>query len=202
MENKGIRKDIVWRRIDSLRPFERNNKAHSPDQIALVARSINEHGFVQPIVVDKDGVIICGHCRHLAVQQLLLTEVPVIIADHLDDNQVRKLRILDNRANEAPWNLDTLRFELTGLDQAGIDLRDVGFPKDTIGDFLDTGFLPDSVFDTRALGTEFAEPATKQKPESDERQKEFLVSVICRDLEEQTNVFESLIGQGLLCKPI
>jgi hypothetical protein len=141
-----------------LTPYARNTKAHSPDQIALVAKQIYSAGFMVPIVVDKELVIITGHCRREAALSLNMETVPVIVADHLSEEEARAWRIADNRANEAPWNLDMLRFELHGLDQLGVELRDVGFPQDQIGNFLETGLLPDTAFDPRVLGTEFAGP--------------------------------------------
>lgn len=156
-QNLDQKATITWEDPDSLIPYQRNTKAHSTDQIGAVAKSFVDSGMVQPIVIDSERVIIVGHCRREAAIQLGMKKVPVILADWLTKTEARKLRIADNRSNEAPWSLDFLRFELGGLDAEGVDLRDVGFPKDQIGDFLETGFMPDSAFEPRTLGTEFAE---------------------------------------------
>lgn len=154
---KDMKRAVVWMDPSELIPYERNTKAHSPGQIALVAQSIDRSSFVQPIVVDRNKIIIIGHCRREAAIALGMKQVPVVVAEDLSDVDAAQLRIADNRTNEAPWQLDTLRFELHSLDEAGVDIRGIGFPKEELGDFMETGFMPDEVFGPRTLGTEFAE---------------------------------------------
>lgn len=105
-------------------PYENNAKAHDKTQINNVAMSIKKYGFQQPIVVDKDMVIIIGHCRHLAALKLNLDVVPVVVADELTPDEVAELRLVDNKSNESEWITDLLKMEiptLPGLDDFEFD---------------------------------------------------------------------------------
>src|SRR5436190_23793214 len=86
--------------LDKIIPFARNARKIPPQAVDKVAASIREFGWRQPIVVDKHGVIICGHTRLLAAQKLGLKEAPVHVADNLTPAQVRAYRLLDNRSHE------------------------------------------------------------------------------------------------------
>lgn len=108
--------DIVYVEIQKIKQYKNNAKKHDKKQIDNVAESIRQFGFVQPIVLDKDNVIIIGHCRLLAAKSLKLKTVPVHYAKYLTDEQVKKLRILDNKLNESEWDDDLLRLELEDLD--------------------------------------------------------------------------------------
>ena len=111
---------IIMRPIDSIRPYE-NNPRHNKNAIRDVATSIRKYGWKQPIVVDKEGVIVVGHTRYLAAQQLGLTEVPVLVSD-LTDKQNREYRIADNKTNElASWDFDKLAEEIADLDFGEFD---------------------------------------------------------------------------------
>ena len=98
--------------LDLIRPYFRNPR-ESEEAAKFVAESIRLYGFQVPIVVDAKNVIICGHARYRAARMLQLKEVPVIVADDLDANQVRRFRIADNKASEfGRWDRDKLRIEL------------------------------------------------------------------------------------------
>jgi len=127
--------DIVWLRPDELIPYPANIKVHPPAQVDHIANSIKQFGWKQPIVVDKDKTVIIGHGRLLAAKQLLLESVPVVFANDLDEDQVRALRLADNKTNESPYDLGNLAEELAALDIAGIDMTDFGFPE--MDDFTD-----------------------------------------------------------------
>src|SRR2546427_251081 len=87
--------------------FARNARKLSPHAVDKVAASIQEYGFRQPIVVDKAGVIICGHTRLLAAQKLGIETVPVHVAANLTPAQVRAYRLMDNRSHqESEWDLE------------------------------------------------------------------------------------------------
>lgn len=92
---------IVNKPTSQLKTYEKNAKKHDKKQIANVAESIKQFGFVQPIVLDKDNNVIIGHCRLEAAKKLHLDEVPCVMADDLTDEQVKKLRLLDNK--EMDW---------------------------------------------------------------------------------------------------
>lgn len=105
--------------LDKLIPYAKNAKKHDKTQIANVAESIKQYGFVQPIVVDKDGVIVIGHCRALAAKKLGIKSVPCVLVDDLTPEQVDALRIVDNKTNESDWDEDLLREELARLPMTG-----------------------------------------------------------------------------------
>ena len=114
--------EIVMRKVSELTPYEKNAKTHDKRQIDNVAQSIKELGWLQPLVVDKDGVVVVGHCRLLAAKKLKQKEVPCLIADDLTDEQIKKYRVLDNKLNESPWDLELLAEDIEGLDFDGYDL--------------------------------------------------------------------------------
>ena len=114
--------NIEWKDITGVKPYARNAKKHDETQIANVAESIKQFGWQQPIVCDADGVIIIGHCRLLAAKKLGLKKVPVKTVDNLSDEQVKKLRALDNKLNESDWDFDLLAEDIGELDFSGFDI--------------------------------------------------------------------------------
>ena len=112
--------------VKELKPYAKNTKKHDKTQIENVAESIKQYGFVQPIVIDKDNTVVIGHCRLLAAKQLKMKEVPCVCVEDLTDEQVKALRIVDNKSNESPWDFDILPDELADLDFSGFDF-DFGF---------------------------------------------------------------------------
>jgi DNA modification methylase len=123
--------------VEKIVPYARNARKIPEEAIAKVAASIQEFGWRQPIVVDKDGVIICGHTRLLAAQRLGLTHAPVHAAENLTPSQVRAYRLLDNRSHEeTSWDKDLLGLELLDLKSLGIDLDLTGFGMSEIDELL------------------------------------------------------------------
>lgn len=114
--------EIVLRRVDELIPYAKNTKLHDKKQIANVANSIKRFGWQQPIVIDDAGVVVIGHCRLLAAKKLGMREVPCTVAGGLTPEEIRELRIADNKTNESPWDVETLAAELEGLSFDGFDL--------------------------------------------------------------------------------
>lgn len=114
----GYQKNI---NLKNITPYKDNAKKHNKQQIDNVAESIKQFGFVQPIVVDKDNVIVIGHCRYEAAKKLKLTEVPCVCVDDLNEEQVKALRIVDNKSNESEWDFDILADELADLDLSDFD---------------------------------------------------------------------------------
>lgn len=108
-------------KIKEIKPYDRNAKKHDDTQINNVAESIRQFGFVQPIVIDSNGVIVIGHCRFEAAKRLKYAEVPCIMVDDLTPEQVDALRIVDNKTNESPWDIDLLTEELQDLDLSMFD---------------------------------------------------------------------------------
>jgi DNA modification methylase len=123
--------------VERLIPYARNARTYSESQVAQVAASIAEFGFVNPILVGPDGVIIAGHARLLAARKLRLTEVPVLVLGHLTETQRRALVLADNRlALDAGWDEEMLKVELESLREDGFDLDIVGFTDEEIEDLL------------------------------------------------------------------
>ncbi len=106
---------IENRPISEITPYE-NNPRINDDAVTAVADSIRAFGFRQPIVVDSNGVIVCGHTRLKAAQALGLDKVPVHVAKDLSPEQIRAYRIADNKTSElAQWDFDLLPIELAEL---------------------------------------------------------------------------------------
>jgi ParB-like chromosome segregation protein Spo0J len=123
---------IEQRPLASIRPYG-NNPRVNDDGVDAVARSIQEFGFRQPIVVDEDGVIIVGHTRYKAAIKLGLETVPVHVAAGLSAEQARAYRLADNQtATLSRWDLEKLPFELAELQKSGFDLDLTGFSADEL----------------------------------------------------------------------
>lgn len=122
--------EITKRRLADIVPYAANAKKHDKRQINNVAESIKQYGFVQPIVIDRDGVIVIGHCRALAAKKLGMEEVPCVCVDDLTPEQVNALRLVDNKSNESDWDYDLLADEIPGLDLSAFDF-DWGLPEIT-----------------------------------------------------------------------
>ena len=103
---------ITMRKPEELIPYKNNVKKHSEEQIEKVAASIRAFGFVQPVVVDRNDVIVIGHSRTMAAIKLGMRKIPVVTADALTDEEVKALRIADNKLNESVWDSDKLEQEL------------------------------------------------------------------------------------------
>lgn len=129
---------IEARQIAKLIPYAQNARTHSDEQIAQIAASIAEFGFVNPVLIGGDYVIIAGHGRLLAAQRLGMTEVPVIVLDHLTEAQRRALVLADNRiAENAGWDESLLRAELAALRDVDFDLELLGFAEAELEHLLD-----------------------------------------------------------------
>ena len=113
---------------ESLIPYARNSRTHSPEQVAQIAGSIREFGFTNPVLIDADNGIIAGHGRVLAAQKLGLAKVPCIRLAHLTETQRRAYIIADNKlALNSGWDEEMLALELADLREADFDLGLVGF---------------------------------------------------------------------------
>ncbi len=123
--------------LDRLIPYARNARTHSDEQISKLMGSIKEFGFVNPILVGDDNVIVAGHGRLLAAQKLGMEKAPVIVLRHLSDVQKRALLISDNRiADDGGWSEELLQLELSDLDNLEFDLDILGFDDEELEDFL------------------------------------------------------------------
>jgi DNA modification methylase len=123
--------------LERLIPYARNARTHADEQISQIAGSIAEFGFVNPILIGEDNVIIAGHGRLMAAQRLGLPTVPVIMLAHLSETQRRALVIADNKiAENAGWDEEMLRIELQALREADFDLDITGFDFEDIDRLL------------------------------------------------------------------
>tara|TARA_R110000851_G_scaffold120581_1_gene249072 strand:+ start:576 stop:1721 length:1146 start_codon:yes stop_codon:yes gene_type:complete len=123
--------------INSIKPYENNPRKLSEKAIETVAMSLKEYGFRQPIVVDKDRIIVVGHTRFRASKKLGFKEVPITIADNLTTEQINAYRIADNRTSEeSEWDNELLKMEIKELDLKDFNLNLLGFNEDQLNDIL------------------------------------------------------------------
>lgn len=129
--------DIVKKNIDTIKPYWRNPRKNGEKAVKAVKDSIKKYGYNQPIVIDKDNVIIAGHTRYKAIRELGYKDVPVVVLD-ISEDKAKQYRIADNKAAEkSEWDDDLLMFELREIDE----LEDMQ-------DFFDNGEL-DVLLDIR-----------------------------------------------------
>jgi len=125
--------------IDEIKPYDKNPRKND-GAVDAVAASLREFGFRQPIVVDEDGVIIVGHTRYKAAQQLGLAKVPVHVAKDLTPEKIKAYRLADNQTGDiATWDYDLLPIELAELKDMHFDLELLGFDSDVLAGLLDPG---------------------------------------------------------------
>jgi hypothetical protein len=108
--------------INEIKEYEKNAKKHDEDQIKNVMQSIKEFGMVQPIVIDQNNIIIIGHCRFRALKRLKWEEVPCVRIENLSENEINKLRLLDNKLNESEWDFDLLSDQIEEIDWSDFDI--------------------------------------------------------------------------------
>lgn len=133
--------------IADIIPYE-NNPRKNADAVQYVKNSIEQFGFKVPMVLDAENVIVCGHTRFLAAQELGMTEVPCTYADDLTEEQIKAFRLADNKTAEmSGWDFEKLELELSELPE--IDMADFGFQN--------------TEFDENALSDLFTDAPTKEK---------------------------------------
>ena len=116
---------IIEKKVEELIPYV-NNPRNNEAAVDFVAASIKEFGFKNPIIIDKDGVIVAGHTRLAAAKKLGLESVPCIMADDLSEQQIKAFRLADNKTAElATWDLEKLEIELEGIEE--LKMTDFGF---------------------------------------------------------------------------
>lgn len=125
--------------VDRPLPYARNPRSKKTEAAAIekVAASLKEFGWQQPLVVDREGVLVAGHTRLAAAKKLGWKEVPVVVADELTPEQVKAYRIADNRTQEeAEWNRELLASELEGLQLAEFPISSSAFDQDEVAGLL------------------------------------------------------------------
>lgn len=146
--------------VERLVPYEKNARTHSAEQIAQIAASISEFGFLNPILVDSSDGILAGHGRLAAARDLGLAEVPVVVLDHLTPTQRRAYIIADNKlALNASWDMNLLQQEVAGLQLQDFDLDLLGFDEQELADLMTLDELEQSASSSPA------EPEPRRCPE-------------------------------------
>ena len=162
-------------------PYDKNPRLND-NAVDAVASSIREFGFKVPIVVDGEGVVVSGHTRLKAAKALGLAEVPVIVADDLDETKIKAFRLADNKVAElADWDESLLVKELGDLADLSYDMGQFEFdldPEPDDGD--DLGDIPDNI---NVMET-------------------FALNVIVSDEAEQAELYEEMLGRGYEVKVV
>lgn len=127
----------LWN-IERLKPYSKNAREHSTEQVAQIAASIVEFGFLNPILVDSKDGIVAGHGRLSAAKELALDEVPVVVLDHLTESQKKAYILVDNKlAENASWNEELLQQEIVSLNLQDFDISVLGWDEDEIREIMD-----------------------------------------------------------------
>ena len=133
----------LWN-LERLIPYEKNAREHSTEQIAQIAASIVEFGFLNPILVDSNDGIVAGHGRLSAAKELALDVVPVVVLDHLTENQKKAYVLVDNKlAENATWNEDLLAEEIIKLNLQDFDLNILGWTDEELEALQQDGWASD-----------------------------------------------------------
>jgi len=131
-------KTLHHKNISEITPYVNNSRTHSQDQINQIAKSINEFGFLSPIVIDDDGTIIAGHGRYEAAKKINLEVVPCVVASGLTESQKKAYVIADNKIQEnSGWNEDLLRIEIESIGEIGFDVNILGFSEKEMSKIFD-----------------------------------------------------------------
>ena len=186
--------NIVEIPVNQLKPYEKNARFNE-NAIPKVAESIKQFGFKNPIIVDKNMVVIAGHTRLLASKTLGLKKVPCIIADDLTEDQVKAFRLVDNRTSEfASWNYELLQKEMEELDT---DLSEFEFPDITYEDMLSAEEL-ESMLEDSISATEYGKDSDDETDTLPvERKDEYKVEITCKNETEQESLYYELVKRGL-----
>lgn len=131
-----IEKNIVLLDAAKIKPYERNAKKHTTEQITAVANSIRRFGFNVPLIIDAKNVIIAGHCRYEASKELGIVQIPCILKPNLTKKEIQAYRVADNKLNESIWDNPLLYNEMADLNDPDL-IRLAGFDPDDIGRIAD-----------------------------------------------------------------
>lgn len=135
--------NIIEKKVSEIKPYEKNPRKND-EAVKFVKASIENFGFKVPIVIDKNNTIVCGHTRWKAAKELKMKTVPCIMADDLNEEQIKAFRLADNKTNEAAeWDFELLDFEMSGIET--INMQDFGFQKidfsfDNVSDLDDENY--------------------------------------------------------------
>ena len=185
--NVAMAQKIELWNLERLQPYEKNAREHSEKQIAQIAASIVEFGFLNPILVDSNDGIVAGHGRLSAAKELALDEVPVVVLDHLTESQKKAYILVDNKlAENATWNEALLQEEIVALNLQDFDISVLGWDEDEIREIMEfdadeTNNDDDDSEGTRGLG----EPIVSYNIIFDDEQQQQKWFDFLKDLKEQ-----------------
>ncbi|MCL2298520.1 MAG: ParB N-terminal domain-containing protein [Firmicutes bacterium] len=173
--------NIQHLKLAELRPYERNPRKNDA-AVGPVVESIKQYGFLVPLVITAEHEIIAGHTRYKAAKRLKLKTVPCVVADELNEEQIRAFRLVDNKTAEfAEWDAELLPLELADI---AADLSAFGFELPEPGE------------------PEEKEDGGGQKETSFNYQEQYGVIVMCESEAHQEEVYEALQGMGYDCKVV
>lgn len=179
MKENNKKHEIVYRDPRELIAYENNSRVHSADQIDRIKRSIEEFGFINPVLIDENNTIIAGHARTESAIDLGLSEVPTISVEHLTEEQIKAYVIADNRLAElSSWDNEMLKFELDWLKDNDFDIDLTGFDGITFEDDEDE--------EINLVEEEYVEA--------------YNVVIECRDEVEQESIYNEMTERGLKCR--
>lgn len=125
--------NIVYKPIKELKPYKKNAKKHSKEQVEQIANSIKEFGFTQPVIIDKNNSVVAGHGRILGAKKAGLKQVPTVCLEDLTEEQIKAYRLVDNKLNESEWDSELLNAELQELWDIGeVDMGQFDFDIDAL----------------------------------------------------------------------
>lgn len=160
--------EVTLEPVENLIPYENNAKRHPPEQVAKIAASMREHGWVSdPIEITPEKVIINGHGRLLAAKQLGLKRVPVVVRADLSPEQARKYRIDHNQVGVSDWDTDLLMREIREVHDLGFDFSSTFDPKELQFALEDMGEI-----DVNALTKNLGAQVTAQADDTQKRMEE------------------------------
>lgn len=166
--------NIVYKAIKELKPYKKNAKKHSKEQVEQIANSIKEFGFTQPVIIDKNNCVVAGHGRILGAKKAGLKQVPTVTLEELTEEQIKAYRLVDNKLNESEWDYSLLDEEL----------------EDLIGDMdMDLfGFDENEVEQEEVEKVEF------------EKRKIYKVIVEFENKKASEKLYKKLSSEGYICK--
>ena len=174
--------EIIYKKVGDLIPYEKNPR-NNTKAVKYVAKSIEEFGFKQPIIIDRDNVVVCGHTRLKASEQLGIEEVPCIVADDLTDEQIKAFRLADNKvAEQSEWDIGLLNEELDDI--LNVDMSDFGFDIFSMDDLEEMEGYNAEEDDREHFSKTFVFPIEKKK------------QIICYLKKHQNEIVEQIIKES------
>lgn len=165
--------NVQYKKLSELKPYKKNAKKHPKEQVERIAESIRQFGFTQPVLIDKDNIVVAGHGRILGAKKAGLKEVPTVCMEDLTEEQVKAYRLIDNKLNESEWDFQLIDLEIKDIED--IDMSLFGFGEDE-------------------------KISTETKEVKFEAKKENSVTVICKDADMANNLYKRMTGEGYICK--